>query len=370
MSRVWIHGFTASVVLSVVLLPVAASAQASGGPGWWVEVHGAAGVHSIVRGGSPHTQFPTGAEFLMETDPERRPSRAVPSWFFGDGALLVNQVAAQFQNAGGGLQFARITPLDEALGANIADVEQGAGFGIRFGRRLVSRLGVELSVDWNDSSAAFTGATRDAIEQTRASFADTFTDLLDVAPVTNEAVSALADYREGSAKQMTISGAFTVGLGSIGAVSPYVLFGGGIVRHSGSLPEITLRGNYQFRHLGVAPINETDVVTIRLRRRDSSPLAVFGGGVVVTFGQHHGVRLDVRLHATEGDISTIVSAAPSTTAGTPTGVLPSNTTPGIQFSTVNGIRSSLGGAMPETETFSPADYSARVLVSVGYVIRF
>jgi hypothetical protein len=327
-------------------------------------------VHSLVRGGSPHIEFPTGEEFLMETEPERRPSRAVPSWFFGDGARLVNQVAEQFQNAGGGLGFARMTPLDEVLGSNIADVDQGTGFGIRFGRRLVSRLGVELSVDWNNSSVAFTNSARDAIEQTRESFADTFTDLLDVAPVTNVAVSASAVYRDGSAQQTTIAGAFTVGLGTIGIVSPYALFGGGIVRNSGTLPDITLRGNYQFRHLGIASMNETDVVTIRLRRREQMPLAVLGTGVVVNFGEHNGLRLDVRVHATEGDLTTIVSAAPSASSGTPTGVLPSNTTPGIQFSTVNGIRSSLGGAMLETETFSPGDYSARVLVSAGYVIRF
>ena len=375
MRRVWERrigrrlGAAAGMALCMMVLPMTAEAQPARARTWSIDIHGGTGMGSLPSGGSRESEFPVGATFLMETEPDRLPSRAVSSWIFGDGAALLNDVINSFR-AASGIDFARLVPLDAMLTSRAAARRNAVTAGVRVGRRLTSRFGLEFSVDWAQAPLEFTGEARDAIEATSLSFDQTFTGMFEVAPVSGLSVTSRADFRDASTSQLSVTGAVTVGLGRMGAVAPYAVAGGGMARTSGDAPQVIVGGNYQFQLFGSFPFSETDTVTIRLTERDTRPIGVVGGGVVFELGARHGLKLDVRAHVGSSRAATVVSAAPSVTPRSPDWVLPTNTSPGIQFSTNSGIRSSLGDAMPELTTFRGSGLETHLLVTAGYTFRF
>ena len=100
----------ASVVLLLVgslCLPLtrAFAQQLTGEAGKWeIEMH--AGVARLGKPTEATTAMPRPGEAF--TTRVGRPSRYVPSWYFGDGAELLNQWAAAFTNVP---RIHRITPL-------------------------------------------------------------------------------------------------------------------------------------------------------------------------------------------------------------------------------------------------------------------
>src|SRR4249919_2189956 len=76
---------------------------AAQGPGWEIEGYGGIVAARTASDGN-RTLPPAGAPLV--TSSPIFPTREVPSWFFGDGATLMNGVNADFGIAG------RITPLD------------------------------------------------------------------------------------------------------------------------------------------------------------------------------------------------------------------------------------------------------------------
>ena len=87
-------------------------------------------------------------------------------------------------------------------------------------------------------------------------------------------------------------------------------------------------------------------------------------------GARHGVRADVRLLLGSNGAVTTVSATPSADRVAPFVALPSNTSPSVQFSTTTVDRSSLSGSMAGLQTFTGSGLDMRILLSVGYFVRF
>ena len=75
-------------------------------------------------------------------------SRREASWYFGDGAALVNQVNAAQVNIGLGVT-ARITPLDPVLNSSVAQRANGGTFGFRISRHITPRYTAEFSFDYS-----------------------------------------------------------------------------------------------------------------------------------------------------------------------------------------------------------------------------
>src|SRR4029078_7715840 len=82
------------------------------------------------------------------------PSRAVPSWLFGDGASLLNAVNAEFGLAG------RIVPLDAALVR--PGVPHAGSFGVRVRRNTSPHWAMEFGVDTTSNLAEADAARGDA----------------------------------------------------------------------------------------------------------------------------------------------------------------------------------------------------------------
>ena len=333
---------------------------------WTAEVYAGVVVGPTPTGGDA-AAFPTGVTFRTEPG---APSRANASWYFGDGAALFNEVNAQFA-ARFNVRFPQLAPLDGML-TSAALGRSGAGnFGVRATRRLSTRFGVEGSFDSSQERLQLTRAAKDAIEAARASFERAFSGLLATLPQTRLQVTSTAEIDEASTRQrMMISGALTIALTKHGRIALLALAGGG--RRFGRTDpiEARLRGNYQFRFIDINPISESDAVTIRFADRGSGVVGVFGGGVTSDFGGRHGVRADVRLVIGGSGISTSVDASASAQRTSPFVVLPSITSPSLQFSTTAADRSSLSGSIAGLNTFTGSGLDTRILLNVGYFVRF
>ena len=173
------------------------------------------------------------------------------------------------------------------------------------------------------------------------------------------------DYTETS-----FTGALKIALIATGRLRTYVVVGGGGVITDADDASVRLRGNYQFRLIDAFPFNETDIVDVRFTRRESAPVGLAGGGFTFDVARRQALRFDVRVHVGPGGHDTTVVATPSAVTGTAAVALPSRTNPSLQFSTVPGNPSSLSGNLPSLETFRGDGLETRVLVSVGYVVRF
>jgi len=189
-------------------------------------------------------------------------------------------------------------------------------------------------------------------------------------PQTNLRVTSVLEVSENRVRQTVLSGGVNIRLTRPGRLGTHVSAAAGRVTNGGETPEVRLRGHYQFRFLGEFPFNESDSVMIRFIDRQHALVGLVGGGMTYDLGARHGIRADARVQITGNKIETSVDAVTTRSTGTPALFLPSETDPSIQFSNVNAISSSLGGRLTELTTFTGDGLDTRLLVSVGYFVRF
>jgi len=362
-------GFAAGAAVIITLaLPAAALAQAPAGSAsrWTVEVYGGAASNKDSSNGSAGAAFPAGAPF---TTAANTPSRLQPSWYFGDGSTMLNQVIAAFSTLTG-TTLDRIVPVDAAITTSATGRKSGGTFGLRVGRSLSAKLAVEFSAERNTGGQAFTDEALASLETTRASFRNAFQDLLETAPVTALSVSSTLATRGGSSSQTRLVGAVRYSLVSGGRTSAYVLAGGGMVMNGTNELQAILTGGYSFRMYGAFPLTELDRAVITVTSPSSSALGLVGGGVTYDFSSNVGLRVDVRLALSPNGDEVSITGAPSVTAGVPPNVLPAVTTPAVQFSTIPGVPSSLGATVPAHTTFIGSGMNRQVSFTVGIFRRF
>jgi hypothetical protein len=345
---------------------VPAWAQAPKPRAWAVEIHGGLAIGESPGGGTAVGEFPTGA--ILTT--AGAPSRLVPSWYFGDGARLFREVSASFASAFN-QQLPPITPLDPALQSAAARRQGGGIFGVRLSRRLTSRVDLEFGFGITRGTFELTDQARAAIEDTRATFQQAFTTLFtDLTPQTNLRITSDLEVQENRVHQTLVSGGVNVWLTRSGRVDTYVSGGIGRIVNGGTTPQVRLRGNYQFRFLGEYPYNESDSVTINFIEREDAIVGLVGGGVTYELGSRQGIRGDVRVQMSQGRIETSVDAVSSRVTGTPALFVPTATDPSIQISNVASVSSSLSGRLTEFKTFTSDGLDTRILLTVGYFVRF
>ena len=334
-------------------------------PTWTAEVHGGA-ARGLASTGGNAGQFPAGTTFRTEPG---FPSRANSSWFFGDGAALFNEVNAQFASRFN-VRFPQLVPLDGMLTSASLGRQSGGSWGFRVARRVTRRFGVELSFDRSKDRRLVSDSARSAIEATRASFERAFSGLLATIPQSGLRVTSTAEIDEAATDQRAMTGALTIAVTKHARLATHALVGAGRVFNRVDPLEVRLRGSYQFRFIDAYPVNETDTVTIRFSERAAATVGVFGGGITSDLGERHGVRADVRVFVGASGTRTSVDASPSVQRVGPFLALPSNTSPSLQFSTTTADRSSLNGSTAGLRTFTGSGLESRIVVAVGYFVRF
>jgi hypothetical protein len=363
-SRLVASAFRRKVLLALLAAcAIAASTRpaAAQEPRWELEGYGGV-VAARTAGEGTRTLPPAGAPLV--TSSPIFPTRQVPSWFFGDGATLLNDVNGEFGVA------ARIVPLDAAFSPLLSSRVPVAGARVR--RRLNDRLSLEIGVDAFTRSEDRSSGLAAAVESTRASFRTAFTGLLGSGPFLGVAVDAAGStVSEVGRREIATTGAIVARFSPWGSFVPYATFGGGVVTGFGALPSATLEGRYRFSILGEVPIDETDRVSLRYSRR-AAFVAVLGGGLQRALSSRWSVRVDARMLLGPDTTQIVLDATPASLRSGPSGFVESFTNPAVQFSNdpSTGRRSTLGDpALSGVEVFS-GGLQTRTLVTVGIVRRF
>jgi hypothetical protein len=354
--------------------PRAATSQLAPGPAtqtrpgrsWDIEVHGG-GIFSNNPTSGDNALPPPGESF---TTVAGRPSRRVSSYYFGDGALFLNQLNAAFQFLAPG----RVTPLDPVLNAVFAERRHGASMGARVGRRLTARVDAELNIDHHVGRLKIRGDATPAIEATRASFITAFNSLIATGGgvvFTNAAVTSVATFDDEKGRRTSATGTLNINLRTAGALIPYATVGAGVVFSSDGAPSVTLVGNYRFNIGTIVPIDDTDTLAVRHVVDDRAFVGVLGGGVKYHVSPRMGIRGDLRVHLGKDGTATSVDATPRVATGTPSGFIPSSTTPGIQFSNISTTQPTFSGpAITDFRTFTSDGKRRELGLTVGVFFRF
>lgn len=358
---------TLTAIALIGLLPAPALAQNAARPGkWTIELYGGGSSSSASSSGEAREGFEPGALFTTESG---QPSRAVSSWYFGDGATLLNQVLTQFATING-TTFPRIIPLDAALLANGGSRGSGGGFGLRIGRALTPKLSVEFNVERSMAKLELSDELQTALEAGSTSFKAAFQGLLETAPVTNLTVTSTVTTPARSNAQTRIAGALKWTVYSGGKLEAYLTGGGGVIMNSGNDPEAILNGKYTFRLFGTFQMDETDRVVVSVEQPKNSAMGLVGGGVTYDLSPRTGLRADVRLLVNSTKDVTKLTAAPVVVTATPSQVLPSVTNPAIQFSSQANVRSSLSGPNQNLTLFTSSGTNRQVSFTLGIFRRF
>ena len=332
---------------------------------WEFDVHGGGAFGNEPEGGTSGT-FPTGEPFTTATG---RTSRYASTWMFGDGAVLINEIANGFT----GVVPDRMSSLNPVLTQRSLERSGGGGIGARVSRRITQRIRLEFSVDAASTSLKFSDEALTQIERTRAAFAPVWNGLIATGAgiFQNPQVSAEANITESARSwQTAVTGGIEMRLWAGARTTAHANVSAGVVTASSTLPEATITGSYQFLFLGTAPLSERDVVRVHYKSA-SSPLFILGGGVKRFLSPGRGIRADVQLQITGNRLDTLVNASPTMTPGTPTFSINSATTPTLRFSNTTAVRGNLTGpAVVDFESFKASGRRIQVSVTAGYFFRF
>jgi hypothetical protein len=297
----------------------------------------------------------------------------VSSWYFGDGASLLNQTTMSIGRTG------HLTPLDPVLESPFVRRASGGDIGLRVGRALTPRLAAEFTFDYNLGTLALTSASVAGLEASRASFVAAWNAVLAGPSRGTQTVSSVATISDRRGRQIVTAGTVLINVMRPARLTPYVALGAGMISNRHASPEAVLVGDYRFSvvlppaipvPLPLPAFHETDTVTVR-SKVDNAVTGIFGGGLKYALTERWGVRIDVRDHLNANPISTLVDARPGSAALAPRSVLTIGTSPRLQFSTSPRVPSNLSGApISGFKTFSGTGVEHHVAVTSGLFWRF
>jgi len=236
----------------------------------------------------------------------------VPSWFFGAGAALLNEVN-QTDRIPGGL----ITPADRVLTGKDLDSGWTAAVGIRMIRPIARRTRLDLAANITESPFVFSSGSRTRLNQTRTDFVRWFSaatsGLGAVADVSASMESSTASH---SALEATASIRFA--LFEDASRSVYVKTGAGVLAAFSRGGNLTLRGEYRFTTPGniAAPFgreyHESDTLHVRLEGQRFAPTMCVGAGWTQRFSGKTGLTFEAVMSARHLRRSLFIDAVPAT----------------------------------------------------------
>ena len=331
---------------------------------WDIEFHGLFGFGSTSDGGSGELPKP-GASFTTGGGTE---SRLVPSWYFGDGAKLFNDVLGALGRS------EAIVPLDSVMTGHAVDQTLQNAFGVRVTRALTPIMALEIEANASQATYTVRDVTRDALENTNASFPIAFGGLVasgQGVTFTNASIGSTFGWSDGTGVDIVTTASLVLHPKHDARVRPYVVAGAGVATAFGEA-QATLTGHYALRVPNGAVIDESDNVTIHFGR-GMGLVGVAGLGVNFRVTRGSGVRIDARGLVLENHVGTQIDASPSAIASNPAQAIWSFTTPGIQFvsNPSTGLMSTLDTkAMSGVTTLHPSGFHTRFNITVGYFWRF
>jgi hypothetical protein len=351
------------VFAAAMLLSFAVPCRAQVTMSWELELHGGGGfVNDPALDGTANLPA-QGSPFTTTVGTT---SRTTPSWYFGDGAALLNQVIAR---VGAG---ASIIPLDSVLRTSMISVPSGGSTGFRLSRAISRRFSAEVTFDYNFARWQLNAPVLAAVEASRASFVSAFNGLIATGPHEKAAVTSSSGNVDRRGHQTFTTGALILNFKTTGKLVPYATVGAGVNVNAADTPSVSLAGTYQFQSLGFYPVSEHDTVSAQ-SFVENKWVAVAGGGLKYFLSRRWGVRVDVRTYVGRRTVATSVSASPTTLTSSPTpGATATVTMPAVQFSNnlTVGPSSLAMPAVSNFRTFNGAGTQNAVNVTGGVIVRF
>ena len=366
------RGVVVRVCLLVVLVSITsaavASAQGTSAPSRPWEISFSGGVLSGHGVASGTGQMPPPGDIYVTVLPGFAPSRLVSSWWFGDGALLFNELRNGLPSSPVTPALPSILPLDETLQRGIARRGAGLVFGIGVARTLTERLTAEFRVDVSGGGVSFDDEVRPAAEATRQSLEAAFGSAVFGGTISSN--TDITTVEEGGRELLAV-GALRIALAHGRSVEPYVVIGGGVARALGDGPTLNLLAHIGFAPQGVPQLDEVDAVTITAHPKLGA-VVVAGGGLRKSIGARSGIRVDARVHFIGDTTTTEVDAAPENHRLTSSAFIfgRSSGTYSIVFSGLPEAPSSLSVPIGNFETFTASGMRTQFSLTLGYDIRF
>ena len=345
------------VLFVVVALLFTLTTTAAAQDRWTIQFHGGASV--VPDPGSGRTALPTPAPSVA-TIPGL-PTRAVPSWFFGDGVSLINLVNAQLRPT------LAISGLDPLLERSALAARTTAVFGVRVTRTLTPRFTLEGALTLQPGSYELHDDVRGLLD---AGAAD-FRAFWQAAPGLRGA-DATAHSDSDSGSQLTSTAALRVHLAGSGGRSLYAIAGGGVRSTIGQRSAATLRGNYNLRFADNPQFAEVDNVSLLFDVDRHVPVGLIGLGWEQPVSPWAGFSFEVRSHIGPSGVSTRVTTTPERlVASSGGGVIafgPSVNT--IYISNLDFVNSSLTTALHDFRTYESSGVQAHTSITGGLFFRF
>jgi hypothetical protein len=357
-----------------VIALVAAGALAAAAPAgavdqnWEVEFHAGGAFDRTPDAGVGKLPDPNS----LVSAPIPGAARIVPSWYFGDGALQLNQALAS-----GLFSSISIVPLDAVLQSRLVERTAGGSVGFRAARRFSRRFSAEFTFDAANSRLTLIPKNVTGLELTRLSFANAWNTFLRGLISPTQPASSVLTTDDARGRRFTGTGSLLIDFPSRSRLTPYVAIGAGVVANTGTAPSARLTGNYRFVFppvpvpipgIPTISVNETDSVIVRSVVENRLTF-LLGGGLRYPLGRRLGLRIDLRDHIHANPLRTELEAVPSTQPNTAGLIVGS--TPRITFGSSPFLRSTLSGApISELVTFRGTGIQHSVNVSAGVFWRF
>ncbi|HXZ27401.1 MAG TPA: OmpA family protein [Terriglobales bacterium] len=337
---------------------------------WEVEFHGGGMLANTPTSGSSNLPNPglTFTTFLGFSD-----TRQVPSFYFGDGALLTNQFVTALGNPN---LTTGVTPLDPVLTNSVVKRRNGGIFGGRLSYEFSPRVNLEGTFDYSLGSLGYTPGALLNVQATSDSWQTFFlaanSPLICGPGCTAESSSSTVGVHTDVGHNYMLTGAVNINALTSGKWIPYFTVGVGLLGNTGDTPFITLAGDYQYT-FGGQTYNAIDLVRVHTTVDDRSFVGIIGAGLKYYVTPRWGIRADLRDYISPNSISTLLDANGSEVQVGAGGFCAAfGVTPDIQDCNNPAVGVSTLSAFPFTNfrTFSGSGAMHQVAITAGVFYRF
>jgi len=333
---------------------------------WEIEVHGSGFLKDDANGGVK--RLPGSGTPFATTTPNVN-SRSVPSFFFGDGNALIDQVLVSK-----GLN--PIPSLDGAILNNRYALERQSNIGAGF--RLSRYVSRRIWLDWtNEYDIDY---DHGSFEINEKEVADSYVSLRAWVtsleslffscgqPCPSAVAAGLSSTHE---RGHQLSSAFTANydLHPLGKFVPYIGAGAALVLSFGGTPRQEYRAHYSLLN---NTIQGFDHVSIDFQVPGAVPALVVASGAKYQLNERWGLRMEMRNYFESHSFKTIVTAAPEfTDGGLGNTIVVSGGGVGVQFSDNQTLApTSLSAGLSSFRTFKSTGLRYEGRISGGVYYRF
>jgi len=252
---------------------------------------------------NPAPLIPLSLSFPQQT-------RFIPSWFFGSGAALIEEVDPKHV-----LARVSVHPLDAVLTGRSAAHQSGSGISLGLTHVISGRFCAEFRVASSRTGVGLTPTARTEVESTRRSFEEFFGRVASLLDTDSSIARAVVNTVPKSSLEVHISAGLRTGFRKTLFGTPYVMVGAGLTRSNSFAQQVKITGNYRFgtpagRGRLIGQYDETDNVVLQIDSDRYRPFWIGGVGSTFALSPRVGFQVDTRFSLALTQVSITLDASP------------------------------------------------------------